>query len=96
MPSSDRAALSDDQRSMLELERQTWRHRGAKDQAVADLFGLTSTRYMQLLNRLIDEPAALAHDPLTVNRLRRLREHRATRRHQLVTDAPRRTGEAHV
>ena len=28
-------------------------------------------RYYQLLNALLDDPRALAHDPVTVNRLRR-------------------------
>ncbi len=54
----------------------TWKRPGAKEQAIRDQLGLTPTRYMQLLNRLIDQPGALAYDPVTVNRLRRLREQR--------------------
>ena len=48
---------------MLEFERQWWRLAGAKEQAVADRFGLSPTRYYQLLNGLIDRPAALRADP---------------------------------
>lgn len=62
---------------MLDLERAWWRRPGSKDQAVLEQLGLSSTRYHQLLNRLIDREEALAHDPVTVSRLRRLREERA-------------------
>jgi hypothetical protein len=37
---------------------------------------MSSTRYYQVLNALIDNPAALAHDPMLVKRLRRLRSSR--------------------
>ena len=37
---------------------------------------MSATRYYQVLNALIDAPAALAYDPLLVKRLRRLRQAR--------------------
>ena len=37
---------------------------------------MSATRYYQVLNALIDKPAALAADPLLVKRLRRLQVHR--------------------
>jgi len=40
------------------------------------LFDMSSTRYYQLLNALIDRPEALAHDPMLVKRLRRMRQTR--------------------
>ncbi len=58
---------------MLSFERQWWRHAGAKDTAIRDRFGVTPTRYYQVLNALLDRPDALAADPLLVRRLRRLR-----------------------
>jgi len=75
--------LTDDERAMLAFERQWWRQAGAKDQAVRDLFGLTATRYQQLLNQLIDRPEALEAEPVVVNRLRRLRAERAAARRRL-------------
>lgn len=69
--------LTDLDRAMLAFERLTWRHAGSRDAAIRDRFGLTPTRYHQLLTRLVDRPAALAHDAVTVNRLRRLRDQRA-------------------
>jgi hypothetical protein len=61
---------------ILEFEARWWRTPGAKDQAIRDAFGLSSTRYYQLLNRMLDSPAALAADPVLLGRLRRLREGR--------------------
>lgn len=68
--------LSDREREMLTFERKWWRYAGAKEQAVKDLFDLSSTRYYQALNALIDRPAALAYDPMLVKRLRRMRQTR--------------------
>ena len=58
---------------MLAFERHWWRHAGAKETAIRDRFGVPPTRYYQALNALVDQPAALAADPLLVRRLRRLR-----------------------
>ena len=38
---------------VLAFERQWWKYAGAKEQAIRDLFDLSSTRYYQLLNQLI-------------------------------------------
>ncbi len=72
-PSSDRVELSERDRDVLDFERQWWKYAGAKEQAVREKFDMSSTRYYQVLNALIDRPEALVHDPLLVRRLRRLR-----------------------
>ncbi len=64
------------EREMLAFERQWWRYAGAKEQAIHELFNMSSTRYYQLLNALIDRPEALAVDPMLIKRLRRLRSSR--------------------
>ncbi|MFI7076938.1 DUF3263 domain-containing protein [Micromonospora sp. NPDC049903] len=74
------AGLSERDREILAFERQWWRHAGAKEQAIRDRFGLSATRYYQLLNGLLDNPAALAADPVLVGRLVRLRASRARNR----------------
>lgn len=61
---------------ILAFERHWWRQAGAKEQAVRERFGVSGTRYYQLLNSLLDRPEALAADPMVVKRLRRLRESR--------------------
>ncbi|MCC2322539.1 DUF3263 domain-containing protein [Cellulomonas xiejunii] len=68
--------LSPRDREVLAFERQWWKYAGAKEQAVRELFDMSATRYYQLLNALIDDPAALAHDPMLVKRLRRMRSSR--------------------
>lgn len=72
--------LTDRERQVLAFERQWWRYAGAKEQAIRDLFGVSSTRYYQVLNALLDNPAALAYDPVLVQRLRRLRTTRTRSR----------------
>jgi hypothetical protein len=61
---------------VLAFEHRRWRFAGAREQAITDEFGMSATRYQQILNHLLDEPAALVHDPVLVKRLRRLRERR--------------------
>ncbi|MDT0441980.1 DUF3263 domain-containing protein [Streptomyces johnsoniae] len=75
-----RAGLSDRDRAVLAVERRSWPGPGAKERAIRERLGMSPTRYYQLLNALLDDPRALAHDPVTVNRLRRLREARRGRR----------------
>lgn len=69
-------ALTEREREFLAFERQWWKYAGAKEQAIRELFDLSGTRYYQILNALIDRPEALAHDPMLVKRLRRMRQSR--------------------
>lgn len=70
------AELSDRDQQILSFERHWWRYAGAKEQAIRDQFGMSGTRYYQVLNALIDRAEALSYDPLLVKRLRRLRSSR--------------------
>jgi len=70
------SALSERDREVLAFERQWWKHAGSKEQAVRELFDMSATRYYQVLNALLDRPEALAHDPMLVKRLRRMRQAR--------------------
>lgn len=65
--------LSERDRQILEFERQWWKYAGAKEQAIRDLFDMSATRYYQIINTLIDDPKALAFDPMLIKRLRRMR-----------------------
>jgi Protein of unknown function (DUF3263) len=71
-----RAGLGDRDRDILDFESRWGTHAGAKEEAIRAELGLAPARYYQLLNRLIDTEAALAHDPMLVGRLRRIREDR--------------------
>lgn len=68
--------LSERDREIIAFERQWWKYAGAKEQAIRDLFDMSATRYYQVLNALIDSPAALEADPMLIKRLRRLRASR--------------------
>ncbi|MFE7812598.1 DUF3263 domain-containing protein [Streptomyces sp. NBRC 110035] len=68
------------ERDIIALERRGFLGPGAKERAIREELGLAPVRYYQLLNALLDDPRALAHDPVTVNRLRRVRESRRTQR----------------
>ncbi|MFB7932662.1 DUF3263 domain-containing protein [Streptomyces sp. NPDC056039] len=68
------------ERDILALEGRSFSGPGAKERAVREELGLAPVRYFQLLNALLDDPRALAHDPVTVNRLRRVRERRRAER----------------
>jgi hypothetical protein len=68
------------EQAILALERRPFAGPGAKERAVREELGLSPVRYYQLLNALLDDRRALAHDPVTVNRLRRVREARRRQR----------------
>jgi Protein of unknown function (DUF3263) len=70
------SALSERDVRVLTFERGTWRSAGAKEQAIAEVLGITATRYYQVLNELIDRPEALRFDPALVKRLRAQRARR--------------------
>ena len=74
------AGLSQRDAEILEFERHWWKYAGAKEQAVREKFDMSSTRYYQVLNALIDRAEALEADPLLVRRLRRLRASRQRQR----------------
>ncbi|ARQ65670.1 DUF3263 domain-containing protein [Mycobacteroides abscessus] len=58
---------------VLDFERIWWHAAGSKDEAIRSKFGLSPVRYYQQLNQILDGDDALKDDPITVNRLRRIR-----------------------
>ena len=79
-PGNGEFSLSDRDKEILEFERQWWKYSGAKEQAIRELFGMSATRYYQVLNALVDHPAALSFDPMLIKRLQRMRSTRARNR----------------
>lgn len=72
--------LDDREKAVLDFERSWWKHAGVKEQAIKERFEMSATRYYQLLNELLEKPAALAYDPILVKRLKRLRVYRQRQR----------------
>lgn len=62
--------------AILDFEDSWFTSAVPKEQAIMERFSLSSTRYYQHLNQLIDAPAALEYRPLLVKRLRRMRSQR--------------------
>lgn len=72
--------LTELQAALLDFEKLWWSLPGSKEAEIRERFGISTTRYYQLLNALIDTEPALAYDPLLVKRLRRLRTARQKER----------------
>jgi hypothetical protein len=77
---TEHSELSERDVDILDFERSWWKHAGVKEQAIRERFDMSATRYYQLLNELLENPAAAAHDPILVKRLKRLRTYRQRQR----------------
>ncbi|MBK9696352.1 MAG: DUF3263 domain-containing protein [Propionibacteriaceae bacterium] len=80
LAASPDARLSEFQTALLDFEKAWWALPSSKEAEIRERFEISTTRYYQLLNALIDTEAALAYDPLLVKRLRRLRASRQKER----------------
>lgn len=77
---ADAAELAERDAAILDFEDRWFTSTVPKDQAIMEHFSLSSARYYQRLNQLIDTPEALAYKPLLVKRLRRMRTQRQAAR----------------
>ncbi|MEO7122235.1 MAG: DUF3263 domain-containing protein [Lacisediminihabitans sp.] len=94
VPAQPLSPLAEREQRILAFERQWWRHAGAKEEAIRAEFGLSVARYYQMLNAVLDSPAALVSDPMLVKRLRRLRDARISARSaRVIGDVTPRTGQ---
>jgi hypothetical protein len=76
----EQPGLSERDRTVLEIASANWTGPGPRERAVRERLGISPAVYFQLLNALLDDPRALRHDPLTVNRMRAARtRHREAR-----------------
>jgi hypothetical protein len=72
--------LSELAQRVLTFEQDRARHDRTKEAEIRVEFEMSAARYYQVLNRVIDSPAALAYDPQLVSRLQRLRHARTSAR----------------
>jgi len=77
--------LTPREQAILDFERVWWTIDGPKQEAIRQRFSLSTTRYYQLLNQLLDSVESMAYDPLVVRRLQR---ERARRRRQRFEGRP--------
>lgn len=59
-------------RAIIDLERTWWQVPGPKEWVILDYIGMDAAAYYERLVELLWTGTALAYDPLTVRRLRRL------------------------
>jgi Protein of unknown function (DUF3263) len=72
--------LSERDRAVLDIAGRTWTGPGPRERAIRERLDISPTAYFQMLNALLDDPRALRHAPVTVNRLRAERDrHRSER-----------------
>jgi Protein of unknown function (DUF3263) len=79
--------ITERQQAMLDFERSWWNLDEPKELAIRARFQCSAEQYYAELNDLIETPEALAHDPLVVRRLHRLRHRRLRERLDLSSDA---------
>lgn len=73
-------SLTPTERAIIDFERAWWLQAGTKAAAIRVQLGMAPASYYRTLRALLQEPAALAYDPLTVRRLRRQHEERRRQR----------------
>jgi hypothetical protein len=79
--------ISERHQAMLEFERSFWTFDEPKETLIRARFQCSADEYYAELNELLEQPAALAHDPLVVRRLQRQRIRRRRERFETGTDA---------
>lgn len=72
--------ITERDKAILDFERGWWAEPGPKETAIRERFELSATRYYQILQELLDDPDAMAYDPLVIRRLRRSRTRRRRER----------------
>ena len=69
--------LTDRDRAILDFERSWWVDATvSKEQTIRQKLGMSPGRYYEVLNRLLELPAAMDYDPLVIRRRRRNRDER--------------------
>lgn len=81
-------SLSEEDLAVLELEDGWQKNYSTKAEAIRRELGWSTTKYYIRLNLLLDNPEAIYSRPVTVGRLRRLREARTDERGGAHTRQP--------
>ncbi|WP_285291207.1 DUF3263 domain-containing protein [Arthrobacter sp. ISL-85] len=61
--------LTDDHKAMIDLAAGNYKYAGSLEDLVKERFGLTPTRYWQVMNQLLQTSEAAAYRPEAVRRL---------------------------
>lgn len=78
--------LTDRERAVLDIAQRQYRYDASRDQAARDELGISAPQFSQILNALLDRPAAMAYAPNYVKRMRRRREETHSRTARFAAD----------
>ncbi|WP_083914485.1 DUF3263 domain-containing protein [Ilumatobacter nonamiensis] len=87
--------LSERHAAMLDFERSWWNNDEPREQVIRARFQCSPDEYHAELTTVLDDPAAMDHDPLVVRRLKRLRLRARKLRHDGAAVASSGGGEGH-
>ena len=90
-----RVMLSERHAAMLDFERSWWNNDEPRDQVIRARFQCSPDEYHAELTMVLDDSAAMDHDPLVVRRLKRLRLRARKLRHDGADLASSGGGEGH-
>lgn len=76
----EKPSLGEREQAVLDFESRWRGHSGAKERAIREELKLSAARYYQILNAVIETPAATLSDPMLVRQVRAVREARTTLR----------------
>ena len=79
--------ISERHQAMLEFERSYWTFDEPKEMLIRARFQCSADEYYAELNELLEQPAAMAHDPLVVRRVQRQRLRRRRQRLDIANEA---------
>ena len=68
--------LTERDQQILDFENTWTLNDGAKEGLIRDAFGISAATYYQIVNALLENPAAIEAEPLLIGRLQRLRDAR--------------------
>ena len=81
-------ALTERDIKIIEFERSWWSEEGSKESIIRERFGLSTTRYYELLSVIVDSEDAYRFDPMVIRRLRKLRARRRRARFENQAQRP--------
>lgn len=88
--------LSERHAAMIDFERSWWSNEAPRDEIIRERFQCSPDEYHAELTMVLDDPDALAHDPMVVRRLKRLRVRARRLRNDQGSVAASREGQQHA
>lgn len=71
---SDDSPFTPLERAIFDIEREYPKYDGVKDDVIRRRLDMSPFNYFQILNRLMNTPEAMEHEPQIIGRLQRVRQ----------------------